>query len=194
MRSLIEIRARRARLEDELGAELEAEKQAEQAAKTIAAELETVKRNESSRAFATGPVVGRQLFGHPAQAMAIAACAKDLNEKIAKADAAQFEIGKDCPIISGCGDYFPNALAAIAAHSKYGNDKHNPGEPLHWAFDKSTQHADSAGRHLVKRGTIDPETGKSHTIGFAWRALACLETELVNAGAPPGRAVRRGTP
>ena len=104
-----------------------------------------------------------------------------------------FEIGKDCPIISGCGDYFPNALAAIAAHSKYGNDKHNPGEPLHWAFDKSTQHADSAGRHLVKRGTIDPETGKSHTIGFAWRALACLETELVNAGAPPGRAVRRGT-
>jgi len=38
---------------------------------------------------------------------------------------------KQFPIATGCLDYFPDALAAIAALSKLGNDKHNPGQPLH---------------------------------------------------------------
>ena len=87
-------------------------------------------------------------------------------------------------------DYFPNALAAIALHSEYGSAKHNPGEECHWAFDKSTHHADCVLRHLSERGTVDPETGRSHTISCAWRALALLETELVRGGLPPGRGVR----
>lgn len=85
---------------------------------------------------------------------------------------------------------FPNALRALAEHAQFGNEKHNPGEPLHWSFDKSTQHADCVLSHLAKAGQTDPETGKSHTIAVLWRACALLETELVNAGAEPGFAVR----
>jgi hypothetical protein len=32
----------------------------------------------------------------------------------------------------GLLDYFPNALAEVARHSKLAGDKHHPGEPLHW--------------------------------------------------------------
>lgn len=129
--------------------------------------LESAKQREAKEANVLGL--------NPAQLMA--------------AKVGAFEIDKSCPLTEGCLDYFPNALAAIASHSKYGNDKYNAGQPMHWAFNKSTQHADSAARHLVKRGTTDPETGKSHTIGLAWRALALLETELLAQGAKKGRAV-----
>lgn len=86
--------------------------------------------------------------------------------------------------------YFPNALRALAEHAQYGNDKHNPGEPLHWAFNKSTEHAESAARHASQAGTIDPETGKSHTIGYAMRVMMLLEAEEIQRGARPGFAVR----
>src|SRR5689334_5921158 len=43
---------------------------------------------------------------------------------------------KDTPIARGCLDYFPLAIAAVARLSKAGNDKHNPGEPLHWSRGK----------------------------------------------------------
>ena len=85
--------------------------------------------------------------------------------------------------------YFPNALAELAKYIQYGNDKHNPGEPLHWSFHKSTEHAESAQRHLNKVGTVDPESGQLHDIGLIWRALAGAETRLINAGAEPGFAV-----
>lgn len=87
-------------------------------------------------------------------------------------------------------EMFPNALAAIAAHCEYGSRKHNPGEPVHWAFHKSTGHVDKALGHLRRAGHGDPETGLSHTINGAWRAVAALETELIEAGAQPGARVR----
>src|ERR1700722_11536324 len=40
---------------------------------------------------------------------------------------------KTYPVLSGCVKYFPAALAGVAKISKLGNDKHNPGEPLHHA-------------------------------------------------------------
>lgn len=85
---------------------------------------------------------------------------------------------------------FPNALLAIAQHAEYGNAKHNPGEPLHWAFYKSMAHVQKAIGHLRYAGATDAETGRSHTINGAWRALAALETECIDAGATPGPAVR----
>src|SRR5262245_824442 len=36
---------------------------------------------------------------------------------------------KNVPIITGCVDYFPLALAEVARISKAGNDQHNPGQP-----------------------------------------------------------------
>lgn len=84
---------------------------------------------------------------------------------------------KGLPICTGVLDYFPRAMAAIAACSKAGSEQHNPGKPLHWDRDKSTDHADCILRHLIDRGTIDTD-GQRHSAKVAWRALALLEVEL----------------
>jgi len=93
---------------------------------------------------------------------------------------------KAIPIFTGCLDYFPNALAEVAKISKAGNDQHNPGQPLHWARGKSMDHADTCARHLMERGTIDVD-GTRHSAKAAWRALALLQEELEQAGAPMSR-------
>ena len=84
---------------------------------------------------------------------------------------------KDTPITSGVLDYFPLALAAVAQCSKVGNDQHNPGQPLHWDKDKSTDHADCIARHLIDRHSVDTD-GVPHMVKLAWRALALLQTAL----------------
>lgn len=89
-------------------------------------------------------------------------------------------------------DYFPNSLAAIAAHSAKSNAKHNPGQPPHWARDKSTDHRNKIMRHLVDAGGVDKD-GNKHSTALAWRALALLEDELIGEGAVPGRNAK-GTP
>lgn len=87
---------------------------------------------------------------------------------------------KATPITSGVLDYFPLALAAVAQCSKAGNDQHNPGQPLHWAKEKSTDHADCIARHLIDRGSFDTD-GIRHSAKLAWRALAQLQIELESA-------------
>lgn len=97
------------------------------------------------------------------------------------------------PIVTGCLDYFPNALAYVAFISKHGSLKHNPGEEMHWARNKSTDHADKIGRHLVERGKFYDDAGTKlrHSGNLAWRALALLQTELEEAGiCPRARASR----
>lgn len=84
---------------------------------------------------------------------------------------------KHTPIATGVLDYFPDALTAIAEVSWLGNQKHNPGEPMHWSRGKSNDHADCVLRHLVERGTRDPK-GVRHSAQLAWRALALLQEEL----------------
>ena len=84
---------------------------------------------------------------------------------------------KGIPIVTGVLDYFPLALAEVSKVSKAGNDQHNPGEPMHWSKDKSTDHADCIGRHLIDRGGRDVD-GQLHSAKLAWRALAQLEIEL----------------
>jgi hypothetical protein len=98
---------------------------------------------------------------------------------------------KAIPLATGVLDYFPAALAAVAALSKAGNDKHNPGEALHWARGKSMDQADCIVRHLIDRGTVDPEDGIRHSVKVAWRALALLQEELEEQeGAPLSRGSR----
>ena len=88
------------------------------------------------------------------------------------------KVRKEMPIGTGVIDYFPRALAAVAMLSKAGNDKHNPGLPLHWSKEKSTDHPDCIIRHFIDRGKIDPDSGLLHDVGLAWRALANLEMVL----------------
>lgn len=93
---------------------------------------------------------------------------------------------KGAPIARGVLDYFPLAIAAVAELSRIGNEQHNPGEPMHWAREKSTDHADCIVRHLIDRGRIDSD-GVRHSIKVAWRALAMCQLELEQAQAPKDR-------
>lgn len=91
---------------------------------------------------------------------------------------------KNAPIARGVLDYFPLAVAAVAELSRIGNEQHNPGQPMHWARGKSTDHADCIVRHLIDRGTLDSD-GVRHATKVAWRALALLQTELEDAAKAP---------
>lgn len=82
---------------------------------------------------------------------------------------------KNTPIYSGVLQYFPLAIEAVARLSKKGNDKHNPGEPLHWARGKSNDHGDCIVRHQMKPAEVDPDNGELHAVAVAWRALAQLQ-------------------
>jgi hypothetical protein len=84
---------------------------------------------------------------------------------------------KTYPIATGVLDYFPDALAEVAHVSYVGNQQHNPGQPLHWAKEKSTDEPDALMRHLIQRGTIDTD-GIRHSAKVAWRALALLQREI----------------
>ncbi len=86
---------------------------------------------------------------------------------------------KDAPIFSGVLKYFPDAMFEVARLSKIGNDQHNPGEPLHWAKDKSKDEPDALVRHLIESGTVDTD-GVRHSTKVAWRALALLQREIEN--------------
>ena len=107
---------------------------------------------------------------------------------------------KNFPLASGCLNYFPAAIAGVAKVSKLGNDKHNPGEPMHHARGKSSDHADCILRHLVdtqdllaaytrKTTDVAPEQVLLEASQLAWRALAFsqeLHEMLTNIPMAPG--------
>lgn len=84
---------------------------------------------------------------------------------------------KQRPLATGVLDYFPDALLEVAYCSYVGNVQHNPGEPLHWAKEKSQDEPDALLRHLADRGKLDTD-GVRHSAKAAWRALALLQREL----------------
>jgi hypothetical protein len=97
---------------------------------------------------------------------------------------------REYPMASGLLYYFSAALAEVSRVSKIGNDQHNPGEPMHWARGKSTEHADKIMRHLLDAGSKDSE-GVRHSARLAWRSLALLQEELEREeGAPLPRNAR----
>lgn len=84
---------------------------------------------------------------------------------------------KGVPIARALYAYFPDALALIARHSAISNEKHNPGQPIHWSREKSTDHEDCIARHSLSIA-IDPDSlddGQPHMICRAWRSLAALQ-------------------
>lgn len=102
---------------------------------------------------------------------------------------------KGYPMMSGCLNYFPAALAGVAHTSKLGNDKHNPGQPLHHARGKSTDHGDCIIRHLTdtegllaeyKRGNADvtQEMILTEVSSLVWRALAYSQELHESFGSP----------
>lgn len=87
---------------------------------------------------------------------------------------------KDHPVFTGVVMYFPDAIAAVARVSKKGNDQHNPGCPLHWAREKSTDQMDTATRHMMDHGVGVPldTDGEYHLAKAAWRILAELQLTI----------------
>lgn len=86
---------------------------------------------------------------------------------------------KKTPVWSGFVKYFPRAIVAISQVSQAGNDQHNPGQPLHWAKEKSRDHFDTALRHLIDHlfNPVDTD-GQLHLAKAGWRILAAIETYL----------------
>jgi hypothetical protein len=114
---------------------------------------------------------------------------------------------KNYPLYSGLRAYFPAALAGVAMHSKLGNDKHNPGEPLHHARDKSMDHEDCIDRHMHDLADLraalerwdeqEPHSEPSALVAailtevnaLCWRSLALsqkLHEDLAGAPLAPG--------
>lgn len=117
---------------------------------------------------------------------------------------------KNIPVFSGVLKYAPAAIAGVARISKAGNDKHNPGEPLHHARGKSTDHSDCIVRHAIDVADIEaaiersdakrPEDIKAileEASQLAWRALMwSQELHEKYGGAPlaPGARLPSASP
>lgn len=82
---------------------------------------------------------------------------------------------KEQPVFTGFVQYFPAAMALVAELSRLGNEKHNPGQPLHHARGKSMDHGDCIVRHQATYTDIDKETEMVHAVAVAWRAMAQLQ-------------------
>lgn len=91
---------------------------------------------------------------------------------------------KGYPLAEGCLFYFPAALAEVARISKIGNDKHNPGQPMHHARGKSMDHADCVLRHMIDARESEGPERTEHLANLAWRALAQLQEHCEAMGAP----------
>lgn len=84
---------------------------------------------------------------------------------------------KEVAMSRGLKAYFPDALALIARHSVRSNQKHNPGQPVHWSREKSNDHEDCIERHGTAIA-VDPDSldqGEPHMVCRAWRSLAALQ-------------------
>jgi hypothetical protein len=84
---------------------------------------------------------------------------------------------KEVAVARGFFAYFPDAIALIARHSVRSNEKHNPGQPVHWSREKSSDHEDCIGRHSLAVA-VDPDSldgTEPHMICRAWRAMAALQ-------------------
>jgi hypothetical protein len=86
------------------------------------------------------------------------------------------------PVATGVMAYFPDALLLMAFVSRVGNEKHNPGQPLHWAKEKSADEPDAEARHMLDGfRELPPDPGLErlgklgHKASKAWRAIADLQ-------------------
>lgn len=87
---------------------------------------------------------------------------------------------KQAPIARGLIQYFPNTCINVAHVSYVANEQHNPGLPMQWAFDKSTDEADCQIRHAIDAaGNPVDDDGLLHLTKKAWRAFAECERYLL---------------
>lgn len=100
----------------------------------------------------------------------------------------EYEDWSTCHTVLDLFALVPRAMAAIAQVSWHGNEKHNPGQPLHHARGKSADHADCILRHLLEAGGFDGPF--RHTAAQCWRWLMLGQEECEANGAPKARGAR----
>lgn len=90
------------------------------------------------------------------------------------------QVRKGRPVATGVLNYFPDAIYAVAEVSRRGNDQHNPGKPLHWAREKSTDQLDAAVRHIMDHmcGHRIDKDGNRTLAQAAWRILAECQLDI----------------
>lgn len=75
--------------------------------------------------------------------------------------------------------YFPDAIALVSYLSKVANEQHNPGQPMHWAKEKSQDELDSLMNHaidLASKGELSQDAdGVLDAIKVGWRGMANLQ-------------------
>jgi hypothetical protein len=98
----------------------------------------------------------------------------------ATGDTPRREARKALPLWSFLFGYFPDAWVEVVRVAVVGNQKHNPGEPLHWERSKSTDQLNTAFRHLFDYGKgVQMDTDGVHHLAKAiWRLSAQLQLEL----------------
>lgn len=76
--------------------------------------------------------------------------------------------------------YFPAAWLAIVDVARTGNEQHNPGEPLHWAREKSKDQMNAAFNHIFDYGLGAQKDvdGQYHLAKAAWRLMAQLQLDI----------------
>lgn len=87
---------------------------------------------------------------------------------------------KNIPVFSGFVKYFPRGMCAVAELSRIANEQHNPGQPVHWAKEKSKDELDAFCRHMIDDvlGVPADTDNVLHATKMAWRAMANLERIL----------------
>ena len=96
---------------------------------------------------------------------------------------------KALPLYSFMFKYFPLAWLEVVKVAVVGNEQHNPGEPLHWAREKSTDQLDCAFRHIFDHGMGQPldTDGCYHLAKAIWRHMAELQLICEKRAAEPAK-------
>ncbi len=85
---------------------------------------------------------------------------------------------KDLPVLKVVFGYFAAAMAGLTRHAVRSNEKHNKGEPVHWARGKSMDHAECTLRHLVDAEEIRAWLRRNPNHAQREEVLTMLEHEL----------------
>ncbi len=87
---------------------------------------------------------------------------------------------EDYPLYSFMFGYFPDSWLAVVRVAVEGNKQHNPGQPLHWAREKSKDQMNTAWRHQFDygRGVKKDTDGQWHLAKAIWRLSAQLQLDI----------------
>jgi Domain of unknown function (DUF5664) len=87
---------------------------------------------------------------------------------------------KELPYWTFLTGYFLDAWMAVANVAFVGNKQHNPGQPLHWAREKSTDQMNTAFRHQLDyaKGIKKDTDGQWHLAKAIWRLSAQLQLDI----------------